>query len=82
MRIRFHTGVLEEPPAGAPSLFAGVGEPHGYNLCVADYNGLLEGLFDAAAAGGAGPAGTEWEVMLSATRGEAAQMLYNFMLKL
>ena len=37
-------GVLEGPPAGTPSLFANVGEPHGENLRIAEYNGLLEGF--------------------------------------
>lgn len=62
------TGVLEGPPAGAPSLFAGVGEPHGDNLRIAEYNGLLDGV----AGMGAG-----WNVSAPATRGEVAQMLYN-----
>ncbi|MBN1632170.1 MAG: S-layer homology domain-containing protein, partial [Thermoleophilia bacterium] len=76
------TGALEEPPAGAPSLFGGVGDPHGDNLRIAEYNGLLEGLLDADAVDGPDPAGTEWDVMLPATRGEVAQMLYNLKLKL
>ena len=76
------TGALEEPPAGAPSLFAGVGEPHGDNLRIAEYNGLLEGLLDAGAVGGADLTGAGWDVVLSATRGEVAQMLYNLKLKL
>lgn len=64
-------GLLVEPPAGADSVFAGVGEPHGANLRVAEHNGLLEGL----AGMGAG-----WDVKAPATRGEVAQMLYNLRL--
>ena len=37
-------GTLENPPTGTPSVFAGVGEPHGANLRIAEYNGLLDGL--------------------------------------
>jgi photosystem II stability/assembly factor-like uncharacterized protein len=65
-------GVLEGPPVGTPSLFAGVGEPHGENLRIAEYNGLLAGL------AGLGP---DWGVSALATRGEVAQMLYNLRLK-
>ena len=61
-------GVLVGPPPGTPSLFADVGEPHGENLRIAEYNGLLNGLT------GLGPA---WNVGAYATRGEVAQMLYN-----
>ena len=36
---------LENPPAGtSQSLFASVPEPHGANLRIAEYNGLLDGL--------------------------------------
>ena len=65
-------GVLVGPPPGSPSLFADVGEPHGENLRIAEYNGLLIGLT------GLGPA---WSVGAYATRGEVAQMLYNLRLK-
>jgi hypothetical protein len=61
-------GVLEGPPAGTPSLFEGVGGPHGQNLRIAEYNGLLDGLSGM---------GAGWSVTALATRGEAAQMLYN-----
>ncbi|OFW60308.1 MAG: hypothetical protein A2133_10115 [Actinobacteria bacterium RBG_16_64_13] len=66
------TGTLEGPPPGTPSLFTGVGEPHGENLRIADYNGLLSGLIGMGAA---------WSVTATATRGEVAQMLYNLRLK-
>ena len=65
-------GVLLDPPAGAPSLFADVPEPHGENLRIAEHNGLLEGLTGM---------GAGWSVLTSATRGEVAQMLYNLRLK-
>jgi hypothetical protein len=59
---------LEDPPAGTSSLFASVPEPHGANLRIAEYNGLLDGLI------GLGPS---WSVTANATRGEVAQVLYN-----
>ncbi len=62
------TGGLATPPAGTTSLFAGVGEPHGENLRIAEYNGLLDDLLGM---------GLEWNVMAAASRGEVAQMLYN-----
>jgi hypothetical protein len=65
-------GLLVGPPAGTPSLFAGVGEPHGENLRIAEYNGLLTGLSGM---------GAGWSVTANATRGEVAQMLYNLRLK-
>jgi photosystem II stability/assembly factor-like uncharacterized protein len=61
------TGVLEGPPAGTSSLFAHVGEPHGENLRIAEYNGLLDGLAGM---------GSGWDASAPATRGEVAQMLY------
>jgi len=66
-------GRLLDPPSGALSLFAGVGDPHGANLRIAEYNGLLEGLL------GMGPG---WSVTTNATRGEVAQMLHNLLLQL
>ena len=65
-------GVLADPPTGAQSLFADVPEPHGKNLRVAEYNGLLEGLTGM---------GAGWSALTPATRGEVAQMLYNLRLK-
>jgi parallel beta-helix repeat protein len=61
-------GILEKPPTGIESLFSGVGQPHGGNLRIAEYNGLLVGLT------GIGPG---WHVTADATRGEVAQMLWN-----
>lgn len=61
-------GTLTDPPAGTTSLFSGVPEPHGQNLRIAEYNGLLDGLV------GLGP---DWSVTATATRGEVAQMLGN-----
>lgn len=66
-------GTLEEPPPETPSLFAGVGEPHGTNLRMAEYNGLLEGLVGM---------GTGWDVYANATRGEVAQVLWNLLAKM
>lgn len=63
-------GALRDPPAGAGGFFAGVPDPHGANLRVAHYNGLLEGLV------GMGPT---WSVSADATRGECAQILYNLL---
>ncbi|MBN1319854.1 MAG: S-layer homology domain-containing protein [Thermoleophilia bacterium] len=65
-------GVLVSPPAGTQSLFADVPEPHGENLRIAEYNGLLEGLAGM---------GASWSVAAPATRGEVAQMLYSLRLK-
>ncbi|MGI5940047.1 MAG: NosD domain-containing protein [Thermoleophilia bacterium] len=61
-------GTLAQPPAGTPSDFAGVPAPHGANLRLAEYNGLLDGLT------GLGP---NWNVTDNATRGEVAQVLWN-----
>ena len=63
-------GTLRDPTQGIPSVFDGVGEPHGENLRIAEYNGLLDGLI------GMGPA---WSVTANATRGEVAQMLWNLL---
>lgn len=65
-----YPGALWDPVPGAESLFDGVGEPHGENLRIAEYNGLLQGLI------GMGPA---WSVTANATRGEVAQMLWNLL---
>jgi parallel beta-helix repeat protein len=65
-----YPGSLDTPPAGTPSLFAGVPEPHGANLRIAEYNGLLDGLIGM---------GSSWNVSATATRGEVAQMLYNLL---
>jgi photosystem II stability/assembly factor-like uncharacterized protein len=69
---RLFPGSLEDPPHGAQSFFDGIGEPHGESLRIADYNGLVSGLV------GVGPG---WSVTAPATRGEAAQMLYNLRLE-
>ncbi len=61
-------GLIKTPPAGTPSLFAAVGPPHGDNLRIAEYIGLLDGL----AGMGAG-----WDIYAPATRGEIAQMLHD-----
>jgi parallel beta-helix repeat protein len=65
-----YPGSLIAPPAGFPSYFAGVPEPHGGNLRIAEYNGLLDGLMGM---------GSGWSVSASASRGEVAQMLYNLL---
>lgn len=65
-----YPGSLVTPPAGTPSLFAGIPEPHGANLRIAEYNGLLDGLIGF---------GSGWNVSGTATRGEVAQMLYNLL---
>jgi parallel beta-helix repeat protein len=65
-----YPGSLETPPVGTPSLFAGVPEPHGANLRIAEYNGLLVGLIGM---------GAGWNVSATATRGEVAQMLWNLL---
>ena len=62
--------VLQTPPVGTSSLFTDVPEPHGANLRIAEYNGLLDGLI------GLGPS---WSVTANATRGEVAQVLYNLL---
>ena len=59
---------LLDPPVGTYSYFAGVPDPHGGNLRLAEYNGLLDGLI------GLGPS---WDVTANATRGEVAQMLWS-----
>jgi parallel beta-helix repeat protein len=61
---------LETPPASWASLFDGVPEPHGGNLRIAEYNGLLDGLIGM---------GSSWNVSATASRGEVAQMLYNLL---
>ncbi|MCE5252884.1 MAG: S-layer homology domain-containing protein [Actinomycetia bacterium] len=66
-------GTLENPPPGTVSLFAGVGDPHGPNLRIAEYNGLLGGLVGM---------GSAWSITANATRGEVAQMLYNLLGKI
>ena len=66
-------GTLENPPTGSPSVFAGVGDPHGANLRIAEYNELLDGLV------GMGPG---WSVYANATRGEVAQVLWNLLAKM
>lgn len=68
---QLYPGVLEAPPASYVSPFAGVPEPHGSNLRVAEYNGLLDGLV------GMGPG---WKEATNATRGEVAQVLWNVIL--
>jgi parallel beta-helix repeat protein len=65
-----YPGTLDDPPAGTVSQFDGVPEPHGENLRIADYNGLLDGLI------GMGP---NWSVTATATRGEVAQILWNLL---
>jgi parallel beta-helix repeat protein len=65
-----YPSALEDPPSGTSSVFDGVPEPHGSNLRVAEYNGLLDGLI------GMGP---NWNVTATATRGEVAQVLYNLL---
>jgi len=62
-----HPGLLEDPPAGKIGLYSGVGEPHGKNLCLADMNGLLDGVIDLL----------NWNIYANATRGEVAQILWN-----
>jgi parallel beta-helix repeat protein len=62
--------LLKDPPAGTSSYFAGVSEPHGANLRIAQYNGLLDGLVGL---------GSTWSVTDTATRGEVAQMLYKLL---
>ena len=66
-------GALETPPAWFQGLFSGVGEPHGNNLRIAEWNGLLDGLV------GLGPG---WSISATATRGEVAEMLWNLLLLL
>ena len=62
-------GMLETPPAGWTSpLFAAVDPPHGENLRIAEYNGLLSGLAGM---------GSQWSVTAPASRGEVAQLLYD-----
>jgi len=68
-----YPGSLATPPPGSTSLFAGVPEPHGSNLRIAEYNGLLDGLVGM---------GSGWSVTANATRGEVAQMLRNLLTKL
>ncbi|HLA81388.1 MAG TPA: S-layer homology domain-containing protein, partial [Thermoleophilia bacterium] len=65
-----YPGSLLMPPPGTPSWFAGVPEPHGSNLRIAEYNGLLDGLI------GFGPS---WNYSANATRGEVAQMFYDLL---
>ncbi len=68
--VSLYPGSLYAPPSGTLSLFDGVAEPHGENLRIAEYNGLLDGLI------GMGPG---WSVTATATRGEVAQMLWNLL---
>ena len=65
-----YPGALDDPPAGTVSQFDGVPEPHGANLRIAEYNGLLDGLI------GMGP---NWSVTATASRGEVAQILWNLL---
>ena len=65
-----YPGLLWDPTPGTLTLFDGVGEPHGENLRIAEFNGLLDGLV------GMGPG---WSVTANATRGEVAQMLWNLL---
>ncbi len=66
-------GVLQNPPPGHPSYFAGVPEPHGANLRIAEYNGLMAGLTGF---------GSGWSESQNASRGEVAQMLWNLLGKI
>lgn len=61
-------GSLLDPSAETPTDFYDVPEPHGSNLRIAEYNGLLDGLIGL---------GSNWSVTATATRGEVAQMLWN-----
>lgn len=63
-----HPGALSDPSPDVISVFESVGEPHGENLRIAAYNGLLAGLIGM---------GRGWSVTAYATRGEVAQMLWN-----
>jgi len=65
-----YPGSLATPPPGTPTLFAGIPEPHGDNLRIAEYNGILDGLIGM---------GSNWDVSATATRGEVAQMLWNLL---
>ena len=65
-------GLLDAPSPGTPSLFEEVPLPHGPNLRIAEYNGLLDGLT------GLGPS---WSFIAEASREEAAQMLWNLRTK-
>ncbi|MBN1628172.1 MAG: right-handed parallel beta-helix repeat-containing protein, partial [Thermoleophilia bacterium] len=65
-----YPGTLWDPSPGTLSLFDGVAEPHGENLRIAEYNGLLDDLI------GMGPS---WSTTADATRGEVAQILWNLL---
>ncbi|MBN1629746.1 MAG: right-handed parallel beta-helix repeat-containing protein [Thermoleophilia bacterium] len=62
------SSALADPRAGAATAFAGVGKPHGNNVRIAEFNGLLRGLVGVDQG---------WDVTANATRGEVAQMLWN-----
>jgi hypothetical protein len=65
-----HPGLLAEPPAWEPGpLPTWIDETHAQNWRLAWYNGLLAGLI------GYGPGSDPYEF---ATRGEVAQMLWNY----
>ena len=66
-------GVLEVPPIDYQGSFSGVGDPHGPNLRIAEYNGLLAGVV------GVGPA---WPVTVLSRRGEVSQILWNLLQRL
>lgn len=59
---------LTDPPAGYAGSLPGFSPDHAANLRLAEYSGLLAGL------AGFGP---DWDPWLDATRGEAAQIMWN-----
>lgn len=61
-------GTLATPPVGYAGTLGLFDLEHGANLQIAEYNGLLEGLAGF---------GVSWDPWATATRGEAAQMLWN-----
>lgn len=61
-------GALEEPPAGFISAMGDFDPSHGESMRVAEYNGLLDGLYGY---------GSAWDPWVLATRGEVAQVLRN-----
>jgi hypothetical protein len=63
-------GTLEPPPADFPGTFGSFEPAHEENMRTAEYNGLLEGVEGF---------GRSWDPWASATRGEMAQVIYNWM---
>lgn len=63
---------LLDPPSSYVGTLAKVDVAHDENIRIAEYNGLLQGVVGF---------GTDWQSWVACSRGEAAQVLYNWLAK-